>query len=199
MMESCFRIALLAALFAAQHAAAADRMDSLAACVNAAEYRLQDVKRQPSGTKYRTVETAGGAVKVSVQDGLHALVFAGASVPTANLKFERSDPAEFVADRKAIRAQMELMASRYRGNDKPKGLETTESAGIETWTLENPGYSPRHSVGMYTLLYPAGQTIATIYMFGQPTGEGAAYSNLEEFQAYRTRFLATIGSCMQKS
>jgi hypothetical protein len=36
-------------------------------------------------------------------------------------------------------------------------------------------------------------------MFGQPTGEGAAYNNLEEFQAYRTRFLAAIGSCMQKS
>jgi len=198
-MNNGFRISLLAALFAAQHAAAADKMDGLAACVKAAEYRLQDVKRWPAGMQYRTVETASGAEKVSVQDGLRALVFAGAPVPTANLKIEQSAPAEFESDRKAIRAQMELLASRYRGNDKPKGLESAESAGIEVLTLENPSYSPGHSVGMYTLLYPAGQTIATIYMFGQPTGEGAAYNNLEEFRAYRTRFLAAIGSCMQKS
>lgn len=198
-MHNLFKISLLAGLCVAQHAAAADKMDSLAACVSAAQYRLEDVKRWPLETKYRTVATADGAARVSVQDGLRALVFATAHVPTANLKFELSSPAEFESDRKSIRAQMELIASRYAGSDKPKGLQVTESAGVETWMLENPSYSPEHSVGMYSLLYPAGSMIATIYMFGQPATEGAAYKNLEEFQAYRSKFLATVGSCMRKS
>lgn len=198
-MQKWFWISLLAGLFAAQSAAAADKMDGLAACVNAAQYKLEDLKRWPSGVKYRTVETAGGAARVSVQDGMRVLVFAGASVPAANLKIEQSSAEEFDADRKAIRAQMELIASRYAGNDKPKGVESEESAGIEILTLESPTYSPKYPVGMYTLLYPAGKTIATIYMFGQPLEEGAAYRNMQEFQAYRARFLAAVGACMQKS
>lgn len=198
-MKNWFKISLLAGLLMAQHAAAADKMDGLAACVNAAQYRLEDVKRWPLAQQYRMVETANGAARVSVRDGLRALVIATASVPTANLKVELSDPAAFESDRHAIRAQMELIASRYKGSDKPKGLETTESEGVETWTLENPTYSPESPIGMYTMLYPAGKMIATIYMFGQPAKEDAVYKNMQEFQAYRSALLATVGGCLRKS
>jgi hypothetical protein len=173
----------------------ADPLGPLAQCINGSEFTFTQQDRLPAQKTTRSVKLAAGERQMSTADGYRLMLFRKSSAPLVNLKIERSAAGKFAADRDAIIAQMQDMATSTRPPQRV-ALEMDTRNGVEVLGLNNPLVLQSSGViSLYTLLHAASGTVTTAYVLNQPVAS-REFSTDAQYLALRDQLLATLTACM---
>ena len=141
--------------------------------------------------KWRMVETAEGQAKISMADGYRLMIYSDGAAPAVNLKLERSEEGRLDEDRAAMVGQFRYLASRDEGKTVTYSegeLGTLEHLSLRKARLDSPG-----PASIETLIQKRTNTVATVYLLNNAPDKG-----MEQFDAFRTRFLAKLSGCIEK-
>ncbi len=156
--------------------------------------KIVQVDRLPKDTRFRTVETSKGDLKISLADGYRVMVaYNNKRDWFANIKAEKSLPGEYERDKESVIENLKWAASTS------KDLEHPEPVKVSFNGFEGYGTSKQmltgNMLGIYLLFSDADQTITTFYFINQ-NAKRTRYQSIEEWRTIRDEFLNTYTKCI---
>jgi hypothetical protein len=139
---------------------------------------------------YREVTSGSETRRVSVIDGYRVLyVHAATETPFANVKVERSAPAEYAAD-KAFLIRMQ--------HDMPQFDKVTYWSapvnGLEVHGIDKTAIDVGGVVGVYLIFEDRKQVVTSVYLLNQGP-KVRKFVELESYKLVRDRFLGDLTRC----
>ena len=189
-MRSASWVALLALL--ALRAAAADAvLEPYISCDGfAGGVRAVTRDRRPADApQWRTVELLGKSERVSVVDGYRVMYSYPRTLPFARLNAERSDPASYEADKRALAAYFAGIAHA----DENTVLSGFSAGGFAIQSLTKKALGGT-TLGITQLLSDADGVIVTIYFLNQ-VPELRQFASYQEFVRLRDEFVRGYAEC----
>lgn len=171
-----------------------DPLQGLTHCFDRGEFRAQGTYRLSPSVVSRQVDTAAGAMYVSVADGYRMMIYRKSTSPLVNLMIERSMPGQFGVDRDAILKQMAALAA---GSAPPEQLRVEQSTvnGIEIAAIHKPAMDTAGVISIIALFDAATGTIATAQVLNQ-LGPAREFSSEADFATLRGHFVGALTACM---
>lgn len=174
-----------------------ERDDSLkpyTSCELESGLKIVQVDRLPKKVKSRTVETSKGEQKISLADGYRVMVAYNDDRDWfANVKAEKSFPAEYERDKQNVIENLKWAASTS------KELENPEPVPVSFNGHEGYATSKRtligNMLGIYVLFSDAHRTITTFYFINQ-NSKKKRFQSIEEWRTVRDEFLKTYTTCI---
>ncbi|HEU4933987.1 MAG TPA: hypothetical protein VFT48_18005 [Pyrinomonadaceae bacterium] len=159
--------------------------------------RIVQVDRLPKDTKFRTVQTSKGDLKISLADGYRVMVaYNNKRDWFANIKAEKSLPGEYERDKEGVIENLKWAASTS------KDLENSEPVKVSFNGFEGYGTSKQaltgNLLGIYLLFSDTDQTITTFYFINQ-NAKRTRYQSIEEWRTIRDEFLSTYTKCINNN
>jgi hypothetical protein len=149
------------------------------------------LRRPADAEKTREVQVKSEVAQVSVIDGYRVMYGSKASREfVANVKIERSDPAQYGNDKAPVLEGVEAMASGEGGSVHTAMVDGVSVAGVDTKDLKKPG-----TVGVHTMFSDRSSVIVTIYLLNQAR-EPRKFTNAEQHARTRDDFLKAFSRCM---
>ncbi|HEX8068520.1 MAG TPA: hypothetical protein VF546_01125 [Pyrinomonadaceae bacterium] len=194
-----FTLALLAAGFVAQREAAAQtvRDDSLkpyTACQFEDGLQVVQVDRLPKDVTSRTVRTAGGEKKVSLADGYRVLVAYPKTDYFANVKAEKSNPADYEKDKEVILENLKWAIANTKDAEAPEPIKIAYG-GFEGYSTSRASLAGA-TLGIAVLFSDAEHQVLTVYFLNQ-NPKKRKFQTIEEWRTLRDNFLNRYTSCIK--
>jgi hypothetical protein len=177
-----------------------ERDDSLkpyTSCTLESGLEIVQVDRLPKKVKSRSVTTSKGEQKISLADGYRVMVaYNEHNDWFANMKVEKSFPAEYERDKEGVIENLKWAASTTKELESPEPVKTSFNGyeGYETSKRTLTG----NMLGIYLLFSDADRTIITIYFINQ-NAKRKRFQSIEEWQTVRDQFLFTYTNCINKN
>jgi len=146
-------------------------------------------RRPADAPRWRTVELLGKSERVSIVDGYRVMYSYPRTLPFARLNAERSDPASYPADRRAVMKYFEGIAQ----SDDNTALSAFSTGGFAIQSLTKKALGGT-TLGITQLLSDADGVIVTIY-FPNQVAELRQFQSHEEFVRLRDEFVRGYAGC----
>ncbi len=147
-------------------------------------------RRPADAPRWRTVELPGKSERVSVVDGYRVMYSYPRTLPFARLNAERSDPASYEADKRAVTKYFAGIAQA----DDNTALSTSLAGGFAIQSLTKKALGGK-TLGITQLLADADGVIVTLYFLNQ-VPELRHFASYDEFVRLRDEFVRGYAECV---
>jgi hypothetical protein len=158
--------------------------------------KIIETDRLPKDVTSRPVDTLNGEKQISLLDGYRVMVAYPKTDYFANIKAEKSNPADYVKDKEVAVDGMKWAIAQG------KEMETQEPVKVSYNGFEGYALSRKSLVGNtlgITLFFSdADQHIVTIYLLNQ-NPKKRKFQTIEEWRTLRDNFLNRYTSCVKSN
>lgn len=158
--------------------------------------KVVQTDRLPNGTTSRTVSTLNGEKKISLVDGYRVMVAYPKTDFFANIKAEKSNPADYDKDKEAAIENLKWGIANGKEMESQEPVKVSYN-GFEGYALNRKSLIG-NTLGITVLFSDANQHIITIYFLNQ-NPKKLKFQTIEEWRTLRDNFLNRYTSCVKDS
>lgn len=179
---------------AAQTSGRDDSLKPYTSCQFEDGLKVVQVDRLPKVVTSRTETTSGGEKRVSLLDGYRIMVAYPKTDFFANIKAERSDPAEYANDKETVLEGLKWALAHSKEMESQEPIRVSYN-GFEGYAINRKSLTG-NTLGITALFSDADQHIITIYFLNQDA-KRRKFQTIEEWRALRDGFLNRYTSCVK--
>ena len=158
-------------------------------CRFTGNFQIVQVDRIP-GPRTLTVETTTGSKDVHLLDGYRVLITYAQDEPFVNLKVEQLAPSRFSAEKQALIENLEVLASRTAGMEKPEEKRVGPFEGYGITRRDFAG----NVLSTYVLFNDRRHIVTSIYLLNDDPAE-RQFQTIQDYRRLRDDFLKQYGAC----
>lgn len=171
----------------------ADTLRPIVACLGAGDFRPYEVKRLPAGVGSRTVLLPGRQMQVKLADGYGMQLYTPRGRLFAELSIELAPPQAFVANRQALRAQLQAYADHHPQGAVP--LEDVTLDGVQRLAVRQTSFDIPGPMAYLAFLHEASSLMASA-QWVKPAPPARAFADLAGYEAMRLSAEQLLVDCM---
>lgn len=158
--------------------------------------RIVQVDRAPQDMTSRSVMTANGEKKVSVEDGYRIMTAYPNTDFFTNIKAEKSNPDLYPEDKQAVLENLQWVIDNSAGLESKKPTQSTHQGRV--WFGLDRGKIEGGVEGIYILFDDSEHVITTVYFLNQRP-EAQKFNTLEDYRKLGDHFLDQYTGCLSRT